>query len=53
MIKGYKFIINEEERKRIISLHETHTSKQYLLKDKSESLQTDTKVEDDVDSIEN
>lgn len=33
MIKGYKYLVNEEERKRIISLHETRTSEQYLNED--------------------
>ena len=33
MIKGYKFLINEEEKERIISLHKTRTSQQYLNED--------------------
>ena len=33
MIKGYKFLINEEEKERIISLHQTRTSQQYLNED--------------------
>lgn len=33
MIKGYKFLTNEEEKERIISLHKTRTSQQYLNED--------------------
>lgn len=30
MIKGYKFIVSEEEKNRIISVHENRTKQQYL-----------------------
>lgn len=31
MIKGYKFLVNEEEKSRILNLHKNRTSSQYLI----------------------
>lgn len=47
MIKGYKFLINEEEKERIISLHQTRTSQQYLNEVK---IQKETENIEDTDS---
>lgn len=50
MIKGYKFLINEEEKERIISLHENRTKTQYLIieQDNKENFesQNDIKLEE-------
>ena len=52
MIKGYKFLINEKEKERIISLHENRTKTQYLIieKDNKENFesQNDIKLEEKI-----
>jgi hypothetical protein len=38
MIKGYKFLVNEEEKSRILNLHKNRTSSQYLILEYKEEL---------------
>lgn len=48
MIKGYKFLVNEEEKSRILNLHKNRTSSQYLILEYKEELtlpQTEPKIE--------
>lgn len=45
MIKKYKFAVNEEEKSRILSLHENRTKSQYLTITES----TDTEVDEQYD----
>lgn len=45
MIKNYKFTVNQDEKRRILDLHESRTSSQYLNLLEQETIEFDEQVE--------